>query len=439
MNRSCITLLLTTLLPICFTILVGNGISAAQRVSLDELNHGGWERYKGQTITLTTPLHVVGLYYDSVVLAKDFLYAPEEHAIGLDQGDSTLYKQLRQKNYHQRIRLEAKYYPWKIRTGAIVKNLTATVNGERRLVSGKAPRFTHTRFRRRPPKRDKEADMIICAANIQNYFYHLGGYASRKTTPKQFDLQTHKIATALHRIDADLYALCEVERGSAAPDALVEAMNRKAGKELYAWIDNGFTDADMIMVAWIYRKDRVHPYGNTYYAYSDTIGHYHYRLMMHGFEHIKSGEKLNVCLNHLRSKHGKPEVSNARRMANVDSVLYMLDTLQRRGHLLDEDILMVGDYNCYAYEQPIRAIVSAGYADQLLRLDPHGYSYVYHSERGYLDRVFANPSMEKQVHSIQPWHINTDAYYSKGYRSKYADTDVIRYADHDPVLIGIKF
>ena len=388
---------------------------------------------------LLAVMYVVGMYYDSIILAPKMLYAPEEYAIGLDKGDSTRYYELKRENDSLRIQLNTKYQPWKIRTGAQVE----MGNGKWRMengkyVCGKTPRFTHTSFNRRPPKWDKDANLRICAANIQNYFYHLGGYASRKTTPEQFKLQTKKIAMALTKIDADIYALCELERGNTAISTLVDAMNKRAGKDIYTYVSADYSDADMLMVGWVYRKDKVAPYGNTYHAYGDTASHYYYRLLLHGFEHLATGEKLNININHTRSKHGTAIESNARRMVNTDSILYMLDTLQSKGHLIDKDILMVGDYNSHAWEQPIRAIVDAGYADQLQRLDPDGYSYVFNAERGYLDRVFANPSMEKQILSIKAWHINTDAYYSKGYRSKYADKGVIRYADHDPVMINVK-
>ena len=405
----------------------------------------------GMKTILLAVMYVVGMYYDSLVIAPKMLYAPEEYAVGLDKGDSTEYWRLKRENDSLRIQLCTKYQPWKIKTGATVRiadSMTAgavgpsqgdckTAKAVRKIVMGKTPKFGKTKFDRRPPKWDKRANLRVCEANIQNYFYHLGGYASKRTTPEQFELQTKKIAMALTKIDADIYSVCELERGGTAIRTLVDAMNKRVGKERYAFIDNGFSDADMLMVGWIYRVDKVRPYGETYHAYGDTTSHYHYRLLLHGFEHIECGEKLNISLNHTRSKHGSPVESNARRMLNTDSLLIMLDTLQSKGHLSDPDILMVGDYNSHAYEQPIRAIVNAGYADQLQRLDPNGYSYVFNAERGYLDRVFANPSMEAQILKIEAWHINTDAYYSKGYRSKYADKGVIRYADHDPVLISL--
>ena len=72
-----------------------------------------------------------------------------------------------------------------------------------------------------------------------------------------------------------------------------------------------------------------------------------------------------------------------------------------------------------------------------MQFAPQGYSYVYNSESGYLDRVFASPTMSKQVKMVQPYHLNADYYYSRGFKRGLDDT-MFRYADHDPILIYVK-
>jgi predicted extracellular nuclease len=124
-------------------------------------------------------------------------------------------------------------------------------------------------------------------------------------------------------------------------------------------------------------------------------------------------------------------------MANVDSLLVMLNTIKEHNIFADEDILLVGDYNSYTYEQPLQAIIQAGYSDILMQHAPHGYSYVYNSLSGYLDRVFASPTMSKQITTAQPYHLNADYFYSRGFKRGLDDT-IFRYADHDPILIHIK-
>jgi predicted extracellular nuclease len=156
-----------------------------------------------------------------------------------------------------------------------------------------------------------------------------------------------------------------------------------------------------------------------------------------GFEEIASSERFVLNINHLRSKRGTGDYSNSRRMANVDSLLVMLNRIQEERVFEDADILLVGDYNCYTEEQPIQTIIEAGYEDMVMRYAPTGYSYVYQSEAGYLDRAFASKSMAAQVTAVQPYHLNTDYFYTRGYK-RGLDKTIFRYADHDPILISVR-
>ena len=286
------------------------------------------------------------------------------------------------------------------------------------------------------PKMPK-GGLLICATNIQNYFFDLGGYAQRKTTVKQQAMQTLKISKALTHINADIYAICEIQRGDSAPQMLVNALNKMVKKEVYAFVSDGWDNQDMISCGYIYRKDKVRPYGEMEHGYANTNSHYHYRLIALGWEEIASGEKFVLNINHLRSKRGTGAESNDKRMANVDSLMAMLSKIQEQQIFQDEDILLVGDYNSYTYEQPLQTIIQAGYTDVLMQYAPKGYSYVYYSEAGYLDRVFASPTMSTQVTKVQPYHLNADYFYSRGFK-RGLDETIFRYADHDPILIHIK-
>jgi predicted extracellular nuclease len=279
--------------------------------------------------------------------------------------------------------------------------------------------------------------LLVCATNIQNYFYDLGGYAQRKTKPEQQALQTHKISKALTHINADIYAICEIQKGDSAAAMLTRAMNAMNPKAQYAYISQGWSNGDTISCGYIYRADRVQPYGELQYAYQDPASHYHYRLVACGFQEISSGEKFVLNINHLRSKRGTGSESNEKRMANVDSLLVMLDNIEQRQLFGDPDVLLVGDYNSYTQEEPIQTLVRAGYEDVLMRDDSTGYSYVYHSEAGYLDRVFASQTMVGQVTHVAVYHLNTDYFYSRGFK-RGLDETMFRYADHDPILIRVE-
>ncbi len=416
------------------TIILATRLSAVVKVTFPDSFADGWEPYIGQMVEFTNPLYVCGNYYDSLILSPERLYVPEEHAIGLSQGDSTLYWELRQHNRANMINLSCKITNYQVRTGCTIKKLTARVVAPGKLVTGTTPKFTNNRPE--PLPKMPKGGLLICATNIQNYFFNLGGYAQRKTTPKQQAMQTLKISKALTHINADIYAICEIQRGDSAPEMLVNALNQIAKTDRYAFVSDGWDNQDMISCGYIYRKDKVKPYGEMIHGYADIASHYHYRLIAMGFEELASGERFVLNINHLRSKRGTGAESNDKRMANVDSLLHMLNTIRTENIFQDDDILLVGDYNSYTYEQPLQTIIQAGYADVLMQHAPQGYSYVYYSEAGYLDRVFASPTMSKQVTTIQPYHLNADYFYSRGFKRGLDDT-IFRYADHDPILIHI--
>ena len=395
----------------------------------------GWDKYIGKMVQITTPLYVCGNYYDSLILAAERLYVPEEKAVGLADGDSTAYWAIKKSNREKMISLSCNIRNYEVRTGVVVKNLQARVVAPGKLVTGATPKFINNKPEPKPKM--LKNGLLVCAANIQNYFYDLGGYAQRKTTKKQQAMQTQKICKAFKQIDADIYALCEIQKGDSAAQMLVDAMNKIAKKERYAYVSHGWSNSDMISCGYIYRMDKVRPYGDLQYAYKDTTSHYRYRLMACGFEEVSSGEKFVLNINHLRSKRGTGAESNEKRMVNVDSLLVMLDKIEQEQLFGDSDVLLVGDYNAYTQEEPIQTLVRAGYADMVMRDASMGYSYVYHSEAGYLDRVFASETMAKQVKKVAVYHLNADYFYSRGFKRGLDDT-MYRYADHDPILIRVE-
>ena len=414
---------------------LASNMLAVEKVEWPASFADGWEKYIGKMVQITTPLYVCGNYYDSLILSTERLYVPEERAIGLADGDSTAYWAIKKANRAKIVSLSCKVRNYEVRTGAVLKNLQARVVAPGKLVTGATPKFMNNKPEAKP-KMPKEG-LLVCAANIQNYFFDLGGYAQRKTTKKQQQMQTEKICKAFKQIDADIYALCEIQRGDSAPQMLVDAMNAMAKKEKYAYVSDGWDNQDMIACGYIYRKDRVRAYGEMVHGYADTASHYHYRLVAMGFEELSSGEKFVLNINHLRSKRGTGAESNEKRMANVDSLLVMLDKIESEQMFDDADLLLVGDYNAYAQEEPVQAIVRAGYEDLVVRDDSTSYSYIYHSEAGCLDRVFASETMVKQVQKVAVYHLNADYFYSRGFKRGLDDT-VFRYADHDPVLISVK-
>jgi len=415
-----------------FLILSTLSVHAVERVSLETLQ-SDWSRYTNQMVELTTPLVVCGSFYDSLILAPERLFCPEERAVGLADGDSTVYWQIREANRAASIVVHCRNSYYNVRTGDRVRGFQARVTGERHFVSGKPIKTRHTAVDKVP--QPQKGTLRVVGANIENFFADLGGYATKRTTPKQQALKTRKVVKAMRAMKADIFALCEMQVGTKAPQMLLNALN-KGGKH-YAFVTLPMDDKDQIGGCFIYNEQRVRPYGQALSAYRDTGSHYHARMFAQGFEQLSSGERLIVSVNHFKSKSNRRKQydTNEKRMQNTDSLLAMLpQAVERFG---DADILLLGDYNCYTQEQPIQTIVRAGYADMLPFGGQNDYSYCYKGELGYLDRCFASPSMTTQIVRVRPWHVNADWYYQHAaYKNK--DHSFHRYADHDPIIVDVR-
>ena len=407
-------------------------VHAVERVSLEQLQ-SNWTKYQNQIVEITTPLVVCGSFYDSLILAPQRLFCPEERAVGLEYGDSTAYWQYVAANRAASVCLHCRNQYYDVRSGDLVRGLKARVTAERQLLTGKSIR-THHRAKDRLPRPHK-GEIRIVGANRENYFADLGGYAHKRTTPVQQALKTRKLVSAMRAMHADIFACCEMQVGDKAPQMLLDALN-KGGKK-YAFVTMPMDNIDRIGGCFIYDTERVRPYAQPLSAYHDTADHYYARMFAVGFEEIRSGERLIISVNHLKSKRpGRTQYdTNLRRMENTDSLLVMLPKAME--HFGDADILLLGDYNCYTQEQPIQTIVRAGYQDMLPLGNDNDYSYSFKGEAGYLDRCFANPSMATQIVRVRPWHVNADWYYQHGaYKMK--DKSMHRYADHDPIIVDIR-
>jgi hypothetical protein len=121
----------------------------------------------------------------------------------------------------------------------------------------------------------------------------------------------------------------------------------------------------------------------------------------------------------------------------------------------DSDVLIIGDLNSYAKEDPIVALQDAGYTDLVADFGgPDAYGYVFDGQLGYLDHALANASLYDQVAGVVEWHINADEVplfdYNDDERTadeaafeEESDTlplyepNEFRTSDHDPILVGL--
>lgn len=271
----------------------------------------------------------------------------------------------------------------------------------------------------------------------------------------EFQRQQAKIVAALVALDADVVGLMEIQNnGQTAVNNLVAALNAVAGAGTYASValPVGGTGTDAIRVAMIYKQARVSPAGD---AVSDTSAIHSRPPLAQGFV-APNGEKFTVVVNHFKSKGSCPAANDPNADAGDGQGCWNVLRVQQAQALDafmqarvtavgDPDVLILGDLNAYAKEDPIFELATRGYADQIERFNgQQGYSYVFDGEAGYLDHALATAGLAAQITHALEWHINADEPSVIDYNTEFKPQDLYtptayRSSDHDPVLVGLSF
>ncbi|KRB19856.1 ExeM/NucH family extracellular endonuclease [Rhizobacter sp. Root16D2] len=290
--------------------------------------------------------------------------------------------------------------------------------------------------------------------NVLNYFTTLGQRGAN--TAEELTRQRAKLVETIVGLNADALGLMEIENnGTAALADLVGAVNAKLGANTYAWIDAGKPGTDAITVAMIYKPARVTPIGNAVvptdpdFAVDGGLR----PPVAQRFAAVDNHGGFWLVVNHLKSKGSCPtsvddlDADKGQGCWNVSRFRQALALQKWVNGLIDAsgetDVLMVGDFNSYLSEDPVKSLEGGGFEALLKRLPEDArYSYVFNGESGALDHAFASETLGAQVNGIAVWHVNADEPLVLDYNTEFKTDD--RYAvtpyrssDHDPVLVGL--
>jgi hypothetical protein len=353
-----------------------------------------------------------------------------------------------------------------LRVGSTVSNLTGILSfgfSYYRLQPIQAPAFTYAPRPLAPPSVG-DASLKIASFNVLNYFNgdgNGGGFPTPRgaTNATEFQRQRTKIIAAIKALNADIVGLLEMENdGDGANSAiadLVRGLNEVTAPGTYDYIRdpaNGGTGTDEIKVAFIYKPGVVTPLGDARVDFNDV----HNRPpLAQTFTLIDTGEVLTVVINHFKSKGGTGTgkdadqgdgqgAFNATRVQQAQALVNFIKNtvIPAAG---DEDVIILGDLNAYAEEDPID-VLRAGEFINLF--GPESYSYVFDRQSGSLDHALVTKSLEKQFTAGGKWHINADEPIFLDYNTEFKTAAQItdfyqpnpfRSSDHDPVLLGFKF
>ena len=174
------------------------------------------------------------------------------------------------------------------------------------------------------------------------------------------------------------------------------------------------------------------------------------------FAETSTGEIMTVVVNHLKSK-GCDEATgldadqfdgqscwNPTRVAAVEALVEWVQNAPTG--VRDDDVLVLGDLNSYASEDPIDVLVEARFVD-LVAAGGAGYSFAFDGQWGSLDYAFASPSLASQATGAADDHINADEPSVLDYNTNFKTAgqvaslfapDEFRTSDHDPVVSGFR-
>ena len=288
-----------------------------------------------------------------------------------------------------------------------------------------------------------EASIIVCCMNLEYYLVeNLGGSMGPDHTSAHQKQRT-KVSKALAKINADLYGFVEIEQGQSALKELAADLSNNTGRNFSYINDGGSSNGTYTKAGFVYCSDVLRPHG----ALRENNTGVTQRKKTQAFVEIETGEMFLFSVNHFKAKSGSGSADNADKGDGQGS--YNGDRVREAKSVLvnyekdcifygDSDILIMGDLNAYAKEDPITTLQQGGMTDlhRAFHADS-SYSYVYRGYAGYLDHALCNQTLYPQVTGMVAYHINSDESDSYTY-DKSNDQTMFRCSDHDPIIVGLK-
>ena len=432
-----------------------------------------WEIYEGMRVAIEAPLSLNGgdaRYAETSASFGGRLWTPSEVALpGSDH-----FHEVETYNARRRIVLDdasnhrdppsLAYLPDGIpRAGSIASGVQGIVDQRHGGYRLQLTAPLQVKAAPRPAAPKVAGGLRVAVFNLENLFNgdgKGGGFPTRRgaKNPVQLKAQVDKLVATLKALDPDVAALMELENdGYGAQSSLaqfVDALNADGGD--WRFIDARKGDAglgpgsDEIRVGLIYRKGRVSPVGKPATLEGGPFDCVSSQAcsrvpLAQAFRHGKRPAFVIVA-NHFKSKgcSGATGADADQRDGQACWNALRVESAKRLDAWLKTDPtgqgsaleLVVGDFNAYAMEDPVRTMRDAGWKDAFaVAKAKQPYSYLYGGMLGRLDHALLSPALAKRSRGATEWHSNADEADGKGHAGSDA-TGPWRSSDHDPMLLG---
>ena len=406
--------------------------------------------YSGQTVIFDSPMYVTSNARGTYYISPRRLYTPTNQAAPLSAAYNNIVA-LNSSGY-MTISGISGYH----RCGEKIYNLKVKVNNSTSVswISGEWRGNTrndilNTNVRSLVNIDGCDSCLLVCTINLE--YYIVEKPSSTGPGPKSksaHEDQRAKVRKALAKINADLFGFVEIEQGQAALEELKNDLNSSLSGRNYKYINDGTSSQGTYTKAgFIYDANRLEPGPGLQSFKSGTIGEERHRMIW--FRDLVTGERFIFAVNHFKAKSGTPTEEadkdhgdgqkqyNAMRVGEAKAAVSKYKEYSKA--ISEKDLLLMGDLNAYAKEDPIQVLTSSGLID--LHRAYHAdtsYSYQFGGLAGYLDHAICSGTMYHQVRGAVGFHINSDEDDRYTFDGSWDDGSMFRCSDHDPVLVGLK-
>lgn len=428
-----------------------------------------WERLEGMRVRIAAPLTVAGTHRlekqgELIVNFGERLRTPSDavapgeaaRAFAADNARRTL----RVDDGSTAERPETVWFLPKdtdLRSGSRVVRLEGVIDqrgGGYLLMPTTPPKFRPARAPK-PPK--VGGDVRIASFNLENFFNgdgRGGGFPTPRgaRTPAELEAQLGRLVATIRGLDPDIAALMELENDGFGPESaiaqLVDALNRAGDGDWQFIASEAPAGGDQIRVGMIYRASRAQPVGAAAALADDLFGSRSRPPLAQSFR-AGDGPVFTVVANHFKSKGcggatgaeaDQKDGQSCWNPTRTESARRLDAWLRTDPTRSGSDLMMiVGDLNAYTMEDPVRALVAAGWRDAFE--GGHGespYSYVYDAQTGRLDHALLSPGLAARLVGAAEWHSNADEPDNRGYQARPGDRGPWRSSDHDPLVVGLR-
>jgi len=400
-------------------------------------------QYVGKTIRFTTPFYVTNNYGSNLTISPRRIFTPTNQEYPMSQE----YNNLIRANSNGTITLTgvSDYH----RINERLLDLTVKVNSQTSVSLVSCNWSGNTRADLENGY-DKDAvsirgtpSLIVCTMNLEYYLVENLGTGYGPDSKAEHQKQRAKVSQALATINADVYGFVEIEQGQSALKEIAADLTANTGRHFAHIDDGGSAYGSYTKAGFVYCSEKVRPYGKLRENNTGVTN----RKKTQAFEEISTGERFLFSVNHFKAKSGKGSGDNADQ--NDGQGTYNGDRKREAQSVLsnykndcvffnDSDLLVMGDLNAYAMEDPITILRDGGMIDlhRAFHADS-SYSYVYRGYLGYLDHALSNSTLYPQVTGMVAYHINSDESDSYTY-DKSSDATMFRSSDHDPIIVGLR-